>query len=88
MEKMRNKRTNGGINKYRELAISIIEEFEEMLDAMDISLPSKDREGNPEEARIYGTEYYLLEDTITDLLKKHIRKWKRKNEQKRKMHKV
>jgi len=30
--------------------------------------PSADREGRKEEACIYGSEYYELEDTITDIL--------------------
>ena len=54
----------------RELAFAIIGDFEELLDEKDITIPSNDREGREEEARIYGTEYYLLEDAITDILVK------------------
>jgi len=54
----------------RELAFALIGEFEELLAEHDIMIPSRDREGREEEACIYGTEYYLLEDEITDILVK------------------
>ena len=56
------------MDKNRELAIDIIELFEDILEAKGITIPSKDREGKEEEARIYGSEYYELEDQITELL--------------------
>lgn len=57
--------------KARELAFAIIGgDFEELLAENGIMLPSADREGREEEACIYGTEYYLLEDAITDILVK------------------
>ena len=49
----------------------IIECFEELLDEKDISIPSEDREGDYEEARIYGSEYYELEERILYLLDKY-----------------
>ena len=55
-------------NKARRVAIEILDEFEEMLDRKGIMIPSEDREGREEEACIYGTEYYELEDAITDIL--------------------
>jgi len=55
-------------NKARRVAIEILDEFEEMLDRKGIMVPSEDREGRKEEACIYGTEYYELEDVITDIL--------------------
>jgi hypothetical protein len=55
-------------NKARRVAIEILDEFEEMLDRKGIMIPSEDREGREEEACIYGTEYYELEDVITDIL--------------------
>jgi len=58
----------------RELAFSIIGDFEELLAEYDIVIPSADREGREEEACIYGTEYYLLEDAITDILVKGSRR--------------
>ncbi|HOW72824.1 MAG TPA: hypothetical protein PKY77_19670 [Phycisphaerae bacterium] len=54
----------------RELAFAIIGDFEELLAENDIRIPSADREGREEEACIYGTEYYLLEDAGTDILVK------------------
>ena len=58
----------------RELAFAIIGDFEELLAQHDIMIPSADREGREEEACIYGTEYYLLEDAITDILVKGSRR--------------
>ena len=52
----------------RELAIQIIERFETLLEEKGIKIPSKDREGNDTESCIYGTEYYRLEDEITEIL--------------------
>jgi len=55
-------------NKARRVAIEILDEFEELLDRKGIMIPSENREGREEEACIYGTEYYELEDVITDIL--------------------
>ena len=55
-------------DKARRLAIEILDEFEELLEGHGLKIPSPDREGRKEEACIYGSEYYELEDTITDLL--------------------
>ena len=55
-------------NKARRIAIEVLDEFEELLDEKGILIPSDDREGREEEACLYGTEYYRLEDTITDML--------------------
>lgn len=55
----------------REIAIEILEEFEDLLEGKNITIPSEDREGNEEEARIYGFEYYNLEDNITGVIKKN-----------------
>lgn len=49
---------------------AIIDKFEELLNKYDITLPSEDREGNEDEAAIYGTDYYQLEDEITNLLER------------------
>ena len=54
----------------REVAIQIIDEFEELLAEKNVMIPSDDREGREEEACIYGSEYYHLEDAITDILVK------------------
>ena len=57
------------MEKERETAIDILEEFEELLDYHEIDIPDEDRIGNPTEARIYGKSWYNLEDKITDILK-------------------
>ena len=55
---------------HRKLAIKIIDIFENLLNKYNIVLPNDDREGNEEEASIYGSDYYDLEDQITDVLDK------------------
>ncbi|MFH0979941.1 MAG: hypothetical protein V2A79_00180 [Planctomycetota bacterium] len=54
----------------REIAIRIVDEFEELLAEKGIMIPSADREGGEEEACLYGTEYYLLEDAVVGILMK------------------
>jgi hypothetical protein len=58
------------VDKYRETAALIIDEFEDLLEELKITLPCEDREGNKDEARIYGDVYYKLEDGITEILRK------------------
>jgi len=65
------------MEKERELAIRILDEFEEMLEKYNIDIPEEDREGNEGEARIYGRNWYFLEDAITELIKTEITKWKK-----------
>jgi hypothetical protein len=43
-------------------------EFEDLLDEKDIMVPSADREGRPEEACLYGSEYYALEDGVVGVV--------------------
>jgi len=62
------------MKKERQLAINIISEFEELLEENNLTIPDKDREGNKEEARIYGITYYNLEDKITELIKDTLKK--------------
>ena len=50
------------------LAIKIIKEFEELLNKNDIKIPDKFREGDEDEACIYGETYYKLEDKIKEIL--------------------
>ena len=52
----------------REKAIQIIEQFENLLSKKNIKIPSEDRQDNEDEACIYGTEYYELEDAIVEIL--------------------
>ena len=61
----------------REVAIRIVDEFEELLAEEGIMIPSADCEGGEEEACLYGTEYYLLEDTVTDILVRETKKGRR-----------
>lgn len=57
------------MEKEREIAIDILNEFEELLDYHEIDIPDEDREGHPTEARIYGKTWYNLEDKITKILR-------------------
>lgn len=52
----------------RDFAVKICGLFEELLDEHDITIPSEDREGEEDEARIYGDIYYDLEDDVTEIL--------------------
>ena len=52
----------------REIAIQILDEFEELLAAKGIKIPSDDREGREEEACLYGTENYEMEDAVVGIL--------------------
>jgi hypothetical protein len=52
----------------REIAIRIVDAFEELLAEKGIMVPSKDREGGEEEACLYGGEYYALEDAVVGVL--------------------
>ena len=54
-------------------ADDIIDIFEELLDSLDITLPDQWREGEEDEARIFGDTYYELEDKIVERLKKEVR---------------
>ena len=57
-------------NNLIDTADDIIDIFEELLDRLDITLPDKWREGEEDEARIFGDTYYELEDKIVERLKK------------------
>lgn len=54
--------------KLREYSVGICELFEDLLEEHDISIPDEDREGRPEEARLYGTTYADLEYKVLDIL--------------------
>ena len=55
--------------KERTQAHEIIEMFEELLEEKNITIHSDDRTGDISEARIYGCEYFDLEERITQYLK-------------------
>lgn len=59
-------------NPLRELAAQIVEEFCALLEDKGMKIPSDDREGNEEEAAIYGKEYYNLKDGITKMLEERV----------------
>ena len=54
-------------------ADDIIDIFEELLDRLDITIPDKWREGEEDEARIFGDTYYELENKIVERLRKEMR---------------
>lgn len=60
------------VGKTRGIAIMILDIFEGMLDDKGIIVPDEDREGDEDEACLYGTTYYELEDEITELLCNYI----------------
>lgn len=53
-------------DKNRQLAIDILDLFEELLEKYDITIPSEDRD--EDSSRLHGEEYFELEDAITNLL--------------------
>jgi len=55
----------------RRIAIEILDEFEELLESKNITIPADDREGKEEEG-LYGSEYYELEDRVVEILKNGI----------------
>lgn len=57
------------MDKYRLLAISILDLFENVLEENDITIPDEDRTGDETEARLYGMTYANLEDKIVELIK-------------------
>lgn len=54
--------------KVRPIANEICELFEDLLDKHNIDIPDDDREGNEEEAHIYGMTYAELEDKVKEIL--------------------
>ena len=60
-------------NNLTNTADDIIDIFEELLDRLDITIPDKWREGEEDEARIFGDTYYELENKIIERLRKEVR---------------
>lgn len=58
-------------NEVKEKAIAILDSFENLLEEKDITIPSDDREGEESEARLFGSEYYNLEDEIINIISDH-----------------
>lgn len=62
---------NGGLSKAREKAIEILELFEDFLEEKKVVIPNDDKEDYGEKeglAILFGTDYYYLEDKITEML--------------------
>lgn len=59
-------------DKLADTADDIIDIFEELLNRLDITLPDKWREGEEDEARIFGDTYYELEAKIIERLRKEV----------------
>ena len=55
----------------RNTADDIIDIFEELLNRLDITLPDEWREGEEDEARIFGDTYYELENKIVERLRRN-----------------
>ena len=55
-------------NIRKEYTHAILDLFEDLLDEKEIDIPSDDREGDESEARLYGSEYYDMEDKVDTLL--------------------
>ena len=51
-----------------ELAINIIDKLEDLLMEKNIKIRNENREGKDDEACIYGTDYYNLENSIIEIL--------------------
>lgn len=54
--------------KLREYSVAICELFEELLDWHDVTIPDEDREGDNNEARLFGMTYARLEEDVLFLL--------------------
>ena len=62
--------------KLREYSVAICELFECLLDWHNITIPDEDREGDNNEARLYGMTYANLEEDVLYLLKELVTKVK------------
>ena len=71
---MKNTNTTAKLNEANltNTADDLIDIFEELLDRLDITIPDKWREGEEDEARIFGDTYYELEDKIAKRLRKEV----------------
>ena len=57
------------MDKHREVAITILDSFEDLLEELGITIPDQMREEDEGEARLYGLNYYQMEDSIYNILK-------------------
>ena len=63
----KDKESEGSI-KLRQFSISICNVVEDLLDSKNITIPNENREGDDNETRIYGDDYFGLEDNIVQIL--------------------
>ncbi len=64
-----------GMTKERELACELLGEFEEFLAGHNVKIPNEERDEydadeGTETAILFGSQYYTLEDTLTEMIKK------------------
>lgn len=57
------------MDRIKQLTIGILDTFESLLDEYNINIPDEFREGDESEARLYGDNYYRLEDLIYNMIK-------------------
>lgn len=69
---------NAKINKIsiREHAVKICDVFEDLLAEHNIIIPDENREGEEDEAALYGDAYYATEDSIVEILTELLNKVK------------
>lgn len=72
-----NRFIENGKFKVRQFSASICDVFEYLLREYDIYIPSEDREGEEDEACLYGDEYSIVEDGVTKVLVKLIEELKK-----------
>ena len=70
LNRQEEKNTMDNTNNLTNTADDIIDIFEELLDRLDITLPDQWREGEEDEARIFGDTYYELENKIVERLRR------------------
>ena len=71
LNRQEEKNTMNITNNLIDTADDIIDIFEELLDRLDITIPDKWREGEENEARIFGDTYYELENKIVERLRRN-----------------
>lgn len=76
------KETETNVISIREYAAGICDVFENLLAEHDILIPDEEREGEEEEACLYGDAYYATEDRIVEILTELLEKVKENPEAK------
>ena len=60
------------MEKEREIAAAIVDEFESFLAEKGIDIPNPDKVNSECPAILYGEDYYSLEDKVTDIIKNQV----------------